>query len=315
MRTRQREALTRFLAVPATLAACTGSAMAQQNPTPPDYSSPSVNFTWVAGYEHQFDTDIDGGGSPQYDVDRIWTALASDIKFNEEFRLGLTLGYNFDDYGFSGSGAFGDGPWGDIHMVTLAAILKYQIDSDWGVFGGPVMQFAGESGADWGDSITGGGVFGVSWRLNNELSISAGLGIITQLEDDVRVFPTLSLDWELTDSLSLRTTSVARATGYPAIELVYEFARDWEAAVGGSYEFRRFRLDDDGPVPDGVGQETRWPIWARVGYNLNSNWTFSALVGFSAQGDLKLEDSSGDHIAEEDTDLGFVMAFGFRVRF
>ena len=71
--------------------------------------------------------------------------------------------------------------------------LRYQVSDQWGVFGGGVFMVSPETGADWGDSFTGGGLVGVDFRHSQALFVSLGVAVVSQIEDDASVTPSVIL--------------------------------------------------------------------------------------------------------------------------
>ena len=77
------------------------------------------------------------------------------------------------------------------------------VTDDIGIVVGPFFEFAGESKADFGDSLSMGGIFGVRYRFNDTLT--AGLGIMarSEIEDDAYVQPWVNLDWGATEDVKV----------------------------------------------------------------------------------------------------------------
>jgi hypothetical protein len=144
--------------------------------------------------------------------------------------------------------------------------LRYRLSEHWGVFGGGVFMFAPETGADWGDSFTGGGLVGVDYRAGKTLFVSLGVAMISQIEDDARVTPSVGLHWLPSERWAVRIGAVP-ASGGAAVagEVAYRVSKPVEIGLGLLYNERRFRLDDSGPAPDGVGEDNNLPLRLRLG--------------------------------------------------
>ena len=108
--------------------------------------------------------------------------------------------------------------------------------------------------------MQGGGFVGVSWRINDRLTIGPGIGVISEIEDSPTVFPVLLIDWKITESLVLATGSGVGATLGPGLVLRYMATDKWSFYLGGRYEKLRFRLNADGPSPTGVGEDKSFPL-------------------------------------------------------
>jgi hypothetical protein len=258
-----------------------------------------VMVTIPAGIEHQFRTDIRRGGA--FDVTRGTVGLGVRTGLPGDIGVSLRFTYSLDAYDFRGNGQFGEG-WDDIHTLNIGAVFSHEVVTDWTIFGGPAFQFARESGASWGDGFIGGGFAGVTYRHSEDLTIGGGLGVVSQIKDSARVFPIIVLNWQITDELALTSSTAAAAAGDAGVELVYEFAPRWEAALGGATRYRRFRLDDGAPAPDGVGQDRNLPIWGRVSYAFTDAFRTNLYAGVTIWGSLRMEDSRGNRIARQNYD-------------
>jgi hypothetical protein len=264
---------------------------------------------------HQFDTDIDDGGG--FDVTRLDAGLDAAIDLSDDLTLALDFGYMRDMYNFGGdSSTFGGGnPWGDINTGRIGARLNLHSDDQWEVWGGPIIGVSGEDGADLGDAITGGGTLGFTHHFNSDLALGAGIGVLSQIEDSNAVFPIIVVDWKIDEDLRLRTGGGVGASGGGSVELIWNFAPQWEFGVGGGIESRRFRLNDDGPFPNGVGEESSLPLFARLGYDISPNAELNLLAGWIASGELRLENQVGNLIREEDYESTPFVGVNFRLRF
>ncbi|MHC4414263.1 MAG: outer membrane beta-barrel protein [Planctomycetota bacterium] len=308
IRSRRIRALAASTAV---VAVCAPAGVARGQTAPP--AKREIELTVVGGYEQAFDTDIDEGG--EVEVSRARFGLGAQTDLDANLKLSLSLNYELAQYDFSGTTSFGAEPWEDIHTLGFGAQLRWSMTNDWTIFGGPIIQFSRESDADWDDALTGGAVFGASHVLREGLVIGGGLGVVSQIEDDVLVFPVLILDWQLSESLRLTTQSRSGAGWAAGLELAYDLGGGWEAGIGARYEYRRFRLDDDGPAPDGVGEDKSLPIWGRVSHRFSENFSVDIYGGVRAAGELDLEDKSGDGVTDSDYDAAPFGGVSVRIRF
>ena len=266
------------------------------------------------GFVHQFDTDIDNGGS--FSVNRLFIQGGPTYTTEGGTSLSLALGYGLDEYDFSGDSGFGSRqPWEDIHTLRLSIPLRWQVSEKWSGFASPTLRFSGESGADFSDSITGGAFVGFSYRYSDRLSFGPGIGVLTQLEDNISVIPILVINWKMTETLSLTTGRGIGATLGPGLTLKWQPSRAWAFSLGGRYESRRFRLADNGTHPNGIGEDRSFPIFGGIEYSFTPMVRISAVCGVEVGGELRLEDEGGDTIIEEDHDPAGVLGFAFSARF
>ncbi len=277
--------------------------------------STGLRFRLNTGFSHQFDSDIDDGG--EFDVTRFGVGGGVAIDLGERLSLDNILSYEFDSYDFSGSSGFGGlDPWDDVHTVRYRPQLTYDVDESWSVFGGPILSFSAEDGADFGNSFTGGAFVGASHRWSETFSASAALVVISQIDDDAIVFPFILLNWKISDDWVLRTGPAdLGSSGGGGIELVWSFDDDWQLAFGAQYQSRRFRLDDRGVAPEGVGEVTSVPIYAKLIWSAGSNVSANLFAGVVVGGELRLENDDGNKLSEEDFDPAGVIGARVSIRF
>jgi hypothetical protein len=266
------------------------------------------------GYVHQLDTDIDNGGS--FSVNRFFIQGGPTYAFEEVTSISLAVGYGFDGYDFSGdTGLGGRKPWEDIHSLRFSIPLRWKIDEQWTGFVSPTLRFTGEKGADFGDSATGGGFVGFSYRFSDRLTIGPGVGVLTQLEDSTRVIPILIINWKITEALSLNTGRGIGATLGPGLTLNWRPTGTWSFFVGGRYERLRFRLDESGTVSNGIGDDRSFPLFGGVEYSFTPLVRVSILGGVEVGGELRLEDENGRTIIKENHDPAGILGIAFSARF
>jgi hypothetical protein len=278
------------------------------------WSEPGWSAFTRGGYVHQFDADIDDGGS--FSVNRFFIQAGPTYTTENATSISLAVGYGFDGYSFSGKSGFGGRkPWEDIQTLRLSIPVRWKMSQKWTGFASPTVRSTGEKGADFNEAITGGGFAGFSYKFGDRLSIGPGIGVLTQLEDSTRVIPILVINWKITDTLSLNTGRGIGATLGPGLTLDWRPSRTWSFSFGGRYESLRFRLDEDGAVPNGIGDDRAFPIFAGVGYSFGPMIRISFIGGAEVGGELRLEDENGRSITEENHDSVGFMGFAFSARF
>ena len=125
----------------------------------------------------------------------------------------------------------------------------------------------------------------------------------------------LPIYWKITDRLRLTNPFRAGPTGPAGLELVYKRDEKWEFAGGGAARGFRFRLDDKGPAPDGVGEQSGLPLFARITYKFGPRFKLDFYAGAIVGGQLAVEDSKGDLLAVDDHDTAPIAALTFAGRF
>lgn len=267
------------------------------------------------GAVYQFDTDLDEGGS--YTSGRYNIEVGQNYGWSRRDTATLSFSYTLDSYDFSGGNpggiAFND-PWENIHTFSISTPLRKGIGDNWTAFLIPSIRSAGESGANFSETITGGGFTGVSYKFSDSLTIGPGLGVFSQLEESATIFPVLIIKWDITDKLSLDTGRGLAASLGPGLTLSYRANPKLRLGVGGRYEKLRFRLDEDGSVESGIGEDSSFPVFATCTYSVNRKSSFSFVAGLETGGELKVEDSDGSTIIEESSDPGVFAGLTFNMR-
>jgi len=275
---------------------------------------PRASLVGEGGYAYQGEADIDGGG--KLSVNRFDVGALGRMSLLQGLRWENAYFFSVNDYDFDGGGFSAGDPWETILTLRLVTRLRYQLSERWGVFGGGVFMLSPETGADWGDSFSGGGLAGVDFRASETLFVSLGAAVISQIEDNVQVAPSVILNWRPSERWTVRVGGVPASGGAAAGgEVAYRVIEPVEIGLGALFNQRRFRLDDSGPAPDGVGEDTTVPVRLRVGWYITPQIALHIVGGVALAGQVKLEDRSGDRLAKEDYDpapyVGIRLAGGF----
>ena len=141
--------------------------------------------------------------------------------------------------------------------------LGYAFDSDLQVGVSPLFGWAFESGAKTSDALTYGAILAATKVFSPSLMLGAGVGIVRQI-DDTKVFPFLIVNWQIDDRWRLGNPFPAGPAGGAGLELTYAPDDRWEFAGGGAKRSTRYRLDETGIAPGGIGENRFFPLFARV---------------------------------------------------
>jgi hypothetical protein len=263
---------------------------------------------------YQFDGEIDSGGS--FGAGRM--LFEGGFSYAPDFRRSVSIAFGYDRTGYEFEGRPGVAaadPWETIHTISIGAFVRYGINREWTVFLIPTLRTTAESGADFGDAITGGGLAGFSYRFGDRLTLGPGIGVITQLEDGLSVFPVLFVNWRITERLSLETGGGLGATRGPGLVLNWDPASRWRVFVGGRYEKSDFRLRSDGVEPAGIGSNQEVPLYGGVIWRVHPDLQLNLIGGVELGGQLGLADSSGNLREERDYQNAGFIGVGFRFRY
>ena len=254
--------------------------------------------TWTLGMDlgavHRFSADIDSGG--KYDRTTFLARFSASRSWGSAFRGGLSVGYEYDDYGFDD---LISKPWDDVRTVNLGLPLSYRASPQWSLFALPRLRYSAETGASLDDGREFGLLAGASYKVSDRLSVGPGFGVFSQIESGSDWFPILLVNWQITDTLSLETGRGLAASRGPGLTLKWAPEGDWSFGLSGRYEKRQFRLNDKGPAPDGVGEEKAVPVALRATYDPNQQFSVHLLAGAEFDGSLRLESSDGTKLSKE----------------
>lgn len=263
---------------------------------------------------HQFEATLDTGGDVE--LDRIGGRITMDRAISSDHDLSLRFSWERDAWDFSGAtGLAGLDPWDDIDTLDFSLQWSQDIDDRTQLFMGPILRFAAEDGASLQDGLIGGGMIGFAHGYSDTLTFGLGGGVVTQLEDDLRFFPVIVLDWKLSDQLRLTTDLTTRFGSRSGAELVWTPRDDWELGIGLAFEYSRFRLDDQGTAPDGAGEANAWPLMLRATWHTSSTCDISLLAGMTLAGSLEVINTDGDSVSEDDFDPTALVGIMGRIRF
>ncbi len=261
------------------------------------------------------EADFDGdNGSVQ--SSRAGADFEVGIPIGERSQLAIAAGTTGLFFDFGGDEGFGAGdPWDTVLEHTLGVGFSTRANEKWSYGGRAFVRSSGERGADFSDTMMFGVGGGFEYTFSEKFSAGPGFLVMSQLEDDVLVLPLVTFSWKISERWSAGTR-VGTGSGLGAGGGVQYQATDSLAVFGGvGYQSHRFRLDEDGATPDGVGEVTGVPV------TLGFTWTASPQVSLSARGgwmfaqEYTLDDEDGDELREIDADsapfLGATLHFSF----
>ena len=271
----------------------------------------NLNLTALA--VHQFNSDLDKGGDVR--VNRYFLQFEWNKRISNKLHAGMIAQYNLHDYAFSESASLWENKTLEkVHSLGLGIKFMYVIDKDWRLFIVPIVEFSGESGAKFNDSLIYGGIAATAYKVNPDLSIGAGIGIFSRLEE-MSVFPMIVIDWKITERLRLSNPFSGGPSGPAGLELSYALNKNWELGIGGAYRSFRFRLNDEGTASNGIFQDRSVPAWGRLSWNSGSQVKIDFNAGAFIAGKMKIEDPDGNEIIEDNYNTAPFVALTVSVNF
>jgi len=278
--------------------------------SPPGPPSPMVSLSGTL--VEQLNSDFDNGGS--YSVSSLLFRANVLQPISRSTLIGLGFSYDLADYNFSNPVAFGGAsPWDKIHSITLSVPIITQFNERWSLFVSPSVAFSREFEASWGDSLAYGAVGAFSYGFRRDRKIGLGLGVFDRMNKS-RVFPFISVDWNFTDKLRLTNPLRAGPTGPAGLELAYQIDSKWEFGAGGAYRSFRFRLDDQGIAPDGIGEQKGTLAFARLKRTFGKKFDLDIYAGAILGGDLRLDNSNNERLFTAEHATAPLLAISFNGR-
>ncbi|MDC0292361.1 MAG: hypothetical protein P8K76_05615 [Candidatus Binatia bacterium] len=303
------------LAEPLAEPLATANAGALAEPQEPSSGPPPGKGPLTAGgYQHGFRTGIDGGGS--FATSTGFAAGQIGYPVGEGYILGGQLAWQGDWYSFFGQNGVTlpdqNRPWGTIQSFAASVSLGRRF-GDWWVNGAFTTRFSYEDGASLGESFNPGGILAAQYTFSPRLKLGGGVLVNARMEEDPLIIPIPFVYWEIIDDLVLSNSIAPDAYPRgPGLEIAWRPNPTWAVAVGGRWEYRRFRLNNSGPEirSGGVGEDEGVPLWVRVTWRLGDHLRADVLGGASVANRLRLADASGDIIRSVGTDsIPYVGAF------
>ncbi len=289
---------------PAATNAGTATTPSTTPPAPP-VEKTDINLKISGGYSHQFNTAIEGSGS--YTADRAYFGISSRYTLTETVTLSVGVAYEYDYYKFTGNSVFATAAWNNVETLGILPRFDIKLNDHWSVGAAPLLQMSGESSASAGKTITGGAL--VNFRYAFDQTHVLGLGLLAkgQLNNSVLVVPVPIVDWEIKKGLRISNVRGPEANPFVGLELVQELSPQFNAAFGGAWEYRMFRLDDSAPFANGAGLEQQITLYGRLEWKPVPQFRVDFLAGAAVMNQLKLYDSSNNFIASEDGGTALVL--------
>ena len=271
----------------------------QKDPNPTEVTF----FTWDT---YRFAADLEDEG----DVALYHGKFSFDIRqfLSRQDMLLLQSGVDYIHYDFTDTTA---DLWEDVYILRSDLVyMRFFDEKWWGVVYGSLYD-SFEKGADKGDAISYGAGVGVLYNASPDLMIGAALRAVTRIEDSPYFFLVPQIDWKFSEGWRLKSENRA---GY-TLGLARQFDSAWALETRGHYWLRRFRLDDDAFVPEGVIQDDRLSLEVGVKWTPSETFWASLHVGVDAWQEYVIEAKNGNDIDEVTTDPAPYVAFSLSASF
>jgi hypothetical protein len=273
----------------------------------------TTSYTAAITPVYQFDSDLDSGGNVGYAA--VFTSIRGNWTLDSHSSLGLGLRFDSEDWRFNDIGTLGGvQPWDRLYRVGISIPYSYTTDGGWRWTFSPTVEYSGESGASVSDSLEYGALVSGARRFHPDLTLGLGVGVYDRIEE-TRAFPFLIVDWRITDRLRLTNPLAAGPAGPAGLEISYTLGSGWDLGIAAAYRSFRFRLDENGPIPNGIGENQNVPLVARIGRNISHTLSFNLFVGATVAGNLRAEDQNGNRLYDVDRDPAALIGLSLAARF
>lgn len=272
-------------------------------------------------YGHQFGADVEDGGGTEMSRDTAFFGLGHRIGLGEKSTLFLVGNYTLHAYDFDGGRAANNFyQWDRVHRGVVAGIVGHDVNDRWRILGGALVRTWGETGADFEDTISGGLLAGFDYHTSPDFSIGLLVGAVSKLGGGVGLIPVPTLKWKFAESWRLNVGMVQLVDPGVGAQLTYAFTPELSLGGGFTFQSRQFRLSgarraggtasrpsrtDDG----GIGQESEIPIFATLRWKPAPKVEIDLNGGVAVAGNVRVEDSDGGRIRDDNYDPAGILAF------
>ncbi len=273
----------------------------------PARAAPTFTVTASGTVTDRADLD-DGPGDLR--ISRALLAVEAGLDLGERRSLTVGLGAERSWYDFKNATdlhASGD-PFGDVTDAELFLRYSAPFNDSTTWFGLAAIGIGAEDGADISDSFIYTGSLGFVTKVSESFSWGVGILVRSQLEDDALVLPIPQIRWAIDDKWTLESQRAG-------LRLDYAHSDALSYGVQAEYISRSYRLDDNGPIPDGMATDRRVPISVYAEYQPAPTFSIGAAIGASVYSNIELLDSNGDDINDDDIDTALFFSLNARIRF
>jgi hypothetical protein len=204
--------------------------------------------------------------------------------------------------------------WDPIGSMEVGATLSRQGGDGWWWTAAPSLGAFREGAAGWGPIYAYGAVLSAAREVSAGRRIGLGVGVFDRL-DRLWAFPFLAVDWQFTERLRLTNPLATGPAGPAGLELKYRLSDAWEIGAGGAYRNARFPLDAAGFAPYRVGEERGMAAFLHLARSLGPRFSVDVYAGALLGGELRLENSAGVELYNEELAPSPVFGFSLTGRF
>ena len=262
---------------------------------------------------NQFNTNIKSGGSFNWQDANIHFNNRYQIDTNSSIGLNLRDGYQ--NWSWNNVSGYGNkSPWKDIQSPGVGLSYFHKLDDGWSAGFAPIIDWVAENGVGTAGSATYGAIASATNKYSNNLTIGLGTGVFRQIDQN-KVFPFLLINWKINDKWTLNNPLPAGPSGGAGLELSYAITNQWSVAGGAAYRTYRFRLNNSNYTPNGIGQNSFTPVFARLSYSIDRGSSADLYLAANLGGKLSVTNLSGATPYSANYQTGIAAALSVTTRF
>ncbi|MEM0983116.1 MAG: hypothetical protein AAGI17_04095 [Planctomycetota bacterium] len=264
----------------------------------------SLQFTGDAGLD-------DTGGSVQ--VSRVGAEIGFSHRLTDDSDFIFQVVPEFSFYDFEDAEGIlpfapsEDEPFDDVYSLTLRPVYRVNRFKGWSYLVGATLVSAGETSADFEDTLYIGGFGGASYWISDTLRIGFVITGRTLLEEGVQIIAFPTIEWRPNERFSL-------ITGQGGLQAGYHFG-NFKLAAEFGFENREYGLDRDGPLPGGSYNEFRFPAGVSLTYAPTQQFVISGRVGAMLLQSIEFNDAGGGEVADQDLESTIFGGLSIQIRF
>ncbi len=276
---------------------------------------PGLTLTLDLGATFNTEADFDTGVGT-IDSTSFGAELGVLIPVDDRARLLLSFGVDVTDYDITPvAGAVGTtaatvgAQFDTVTEYGFDALYTRAIDAETSFFVGGGIGVAAEGGAS--DALVWNGVGGFVLQVNPKLRLGLGVGVFSQIEDDVRIVPLPQVYYTIDDRWSIQNQGAGA-------KLDYAWNDELSMGVLAQFDGKSFRIDGDNTlVPDGAVNMSGIPVSYYLEYSggETSNISLFAQVGVVLAGSMEILNSTGTTVVDEDIDPSVFAGVGLKIEF
>jgi hypothetical protein len=261
----------------------------------------------------QFNTSLDSGGRFNWAGGIASANLAR--SFTPQLSAGVQLRYEYQSWNFNSPTAFGGvAPWKDLNAASIGIPFTYAYSQDLFFNVTPIVQWAYENGAQTSDAMSYGAVAAMSKAFSPDLVVGLGISAFRRI-DKTQVLPFLVIDWKINEKWRVANPFAAGPIGGAGLEVVYTPDDQWEYAEGLAYRSYRFRLAQDAPTANGIGENSFIPFFLRVSRKFGKEVRLDFYGALVTAGKLSVDNSDGSGRYSDNYKVGPALGATLQVRF